>query len=183
MDNKSAPRRWDLASSGAMALRPIPRGSARFALAAAMASLAAAGIKGKISRFEIKEASMQPALHAGDFLLASVTRSLQRGDVVIYADPAGSGLDFVKRVIGLSGERISIAGGQIAIDGTVLGEPWADGPTMPDGEWTNPPGTVFVVGDNRRLSSGDSRVSGPVSAAGMYKAQWRYWPPASVGRL
>lgn len=126
---------------------------------------------------------MEPALSAGDYLFAAKVGSIKRGDIVIYADPARSGIDLVKRVVGLEGETVSIAAGQVAINGAVLAEPWADGPTLPDSEWTIAPGTLFTLGDNRRMSAGDSRASGPVSTTGMYKAVWRYWPPAAIGRL
>ena len=126
---------------------------------------------------------MEPALEAGDYIFAVVPGAIKRGDIVIYPDPSQSGLDLVKRVVGMPGDTVSIVGGQVAIDGAVLAEPWADGPTLPDGEWTNPPGTVFVLGDNRLLSAGDSRKSGPVSTTGMYRAAWRYWPPQSMGRI
>ena len=89
----------------------------------------------------------------------------------------------VKRAIGLPGEDLSIAGGQVAIDGAVLGEAWADGPTLPDGNWPIPTGSIFTLGDNRRFSSGDGRSSGPVPLAGVRRAVWRYWPPGSFGRL
>jgi len=166
-----------------MALRPSPRGTAKLAVAAAIAGLTAAGLNGKLARFAVSEKSMEPALQPGDYLFAALAGSVDRGEIVIYPDPSQSGLDLVKRVIGLPGDTVSIAGGQVAINGSLLAEPWADGPTLPDGEWTNPPGTVFTLGDNRRLSAGDSRASGPVSTKGMYRAIWRYWPPQSVGRI
>ncbi|MCP3976977.1 MAG: signal peptidase I [bacterium] len=166
-----------------MALHPSPRATAKLAIVAAIGGLTAAGLSGKLARFQVAEKSMEPALKPGDYLYAALAGSVTRGDIVIYSDPSRSGLDLIKRVIGLPGETVSIAGGQVAIDGSLLAEPWADGPTLAEGEWTNPPGTIFTLGDNRRLSAGDSRASGPVSTNGMYRATWRYWPLPSVGRL
>jgi signal peptidase I len=152
-------------------------------LAAALAATAAAAIKGRLTRFEVAESSMEPALDRGDYLIATLATSIQRGDIVIYPDPTMPDRHLVKRAIGLSGESVSIAGGQVAIDGAVLAEPWADGPTLPDGEWISPAASIFTLGDNRRFSSGDGRASGPVPLAGVRKAVWRYWPPGSFGRL
>ena len=126
---------------------------------------------------------MEPALREGDYLVATTTLSAQRGDIVIYPDATMPDRYLVKRAVGLPGENVSIAGGQVAIDGAVLAESWADGPTMPDGEWIIPAGSIFTLGDNRRFSSGDGRLSGPISLAAVRKAVWRYWPPESFGRL
>lgn len=126
---------------------------------------------------------MEPALHPGDYVVSVLSTKLRRGDIVAYPDPARPAQDLVKRVIGLPEETVTIAGGQVAIDGALLAEPWADGPTHPDGEWTNPRDTIFAIGDSRRLSAGDSRATGPVKTAGMYKVVWRYWPLGSIGRL
>jgi signal peptidase I len=165
-----------------MALRPNTRSTRKLALAAALA-IAVAGIKGRPTRFEVAEASMEPALQPGDYLVAVLARTVGRGDIVVYPDPARPGQDLIKRVVGLPGETVAITGGQVVIDGMLLAEPWADGPTLPDGEWTNQTGTIFALGDNRRMSVGDSRSTGPISTTGLYQAVWRYWPLGSVGRV
>ena len=166
-----------------MALQPQRKGVAGLAIAGAVIGLVAAALRGRLARFEVADHSMQPALNPGDYLVAVSARRVARGDIVVFADPAHSGRDYVKRIVGLSGERITLDGGQVAIDGDILAEPWADGPTLPDGEWTNPVDTVFVIGDNRALSSGDSRTVGPVATMGMYRVVLRYWPLGSVGRV
>jgi signal peptidase I len=166
-----------------MPLSSPPGRGARLALAAALAATAAAALKGRLTRFEVAESSMKPALLQGDYLIATVTTSVQRGDIVIYPDPTMPDRYLVKRAVGLPGENVSIAGGQAAIHGAVLAESWADGPTLPDGEWTIPAGSIFTLGDNRRFSSGDGRLSGPISLTGVRKAVWRYWPLGSFGRL
>ena len=164
-------------------LRPTPRRTAGFALVAAAVALAAAGCRGRVRRYEVTESSMRPSLQSGDYLVAVLANTLERGDIVIYPDPAEPSRDLIKRVIAVGGERVAIAGGRVAIDGRILIEPWADGPTHPDGSWLVPPNTVFTLGDNRRLSSGDSRRSGPIPASGSYRAVWRYWPAAAAGRI
>ena len=166
-----------------MALRPSPSRGAKLALVAAVAATGAAALVGRLTRFEVAESSMEPALKRGDYLIAMAATSVQRGDIVVYPDQTVSDRYLVKRAVGLPMENVSITGGQIAIDGAVLAEAWADGPTLPDGEWTNPVGSIFTLGDNRRISAGDGRTSGPVPLAGVRKAVWRYWPPGSFGRL
>lgn len=138
-------------------------------------------VKGRIRRYAVVEASMQPALRPGDYLVAGASNKIERGAVIVYPDPADPSRELIKRAIGLGGETLTIAGGQVAIDGAVLAEPWAEGPTFPNGEWQIPLGTIFTLGDNRRLSSGDSRATGPVNGAGIYRVACRYWPLSDVG--
>lgn len=126
---------------------------------------------------------MEPALWQGDYLIAMATASVQRGDVVVYPDPTMPDRYLVKRAVGLGGEKVSLAAGQVAIDGTVLAEAWANGPTLPEGEWLIPVGSIFTLGDNRRFSAGDGRQSGPIPITDTLRAVWRYWPPESFGRL
>jgi signal peptidase I len=75
-----------------------------------------------------------------------------RGDIVAIR-MAGRRVMYVKRIIGLPEERLSIAAGIVSIDGTPLAEPYADGGSS----WELPevqlgPNQYFVIGDNRRMS-------------------------------
>lgn len=159
-----------------------PRES-RIALAAVLAVLGYAGLRGRLRRYEIAEASMGKALRPGDYVIAQArTRAVERGHVVIIARP--DGLELVKRVVGLPLEMITVSNGQVHVDGAVLAEPWADGPTQPDGEWQLGTNEVFVLGDNRALSKSDSREIGPVHVdAAAWRVVARYWPPADAGRI
>ncbi len=166
-----------------MALGPSPRRRVKLALAVALAGGAAATFARRLTRFEVVESSMEPALGRGDYLVALAGASVQRGDIVVYPDPAMPARYLVKRAVGLPGEEVAIAGGRVMIDGAVLTEAWADGPTLPDGEWAISPASIFTLGDNRRLSSGDGRTSGPIALTAVHKVVWRYWPPPAFGRL
>ena len=128
---------------------------------------------------------MQPSLQAGDYVIArSVGSELQRGDVVIFSHPDRVAFELVKRVIGLPGEQVIIHNGQIHANGATLAEPWADGPTRPDGEWNLGPDEVFLLGDNRASSAADSRTIGPIGVEGIrWKVVARYWPASAAGRI
>ncbi|HTA43597.1 MAG TPA: signal peptidase I [Bryobacteraceae bacterium] len=115
-------------------------------------------------------------------------RDIRRGDIVVFHYPENTKQDFVKRVIGLPGDRIHLAGKQVYRNGRRLIEPYTqhiapevepyrdDFPVKPEvfttprgedmfhhhvfnGEVVVPPGTLFVMGDNRD-NSADSRYWG-----------------------
>ncbi len=150
-----------------------------------LVALSLALARGRLRRFEIAERSMEPALRPGDYVVA-VRRSAhpRRGEIVVFEAPGRPGFDTVKRIVGLPGESIDIGGGQVHTDDAVLAEPWADGPTYPDGRWEIGPDEVFVLGDKRAISSGDGRSIGPISNRDTpWRVVWRYWPAARAGRL
>ena len=101
----------------------------------------------------------------------------KRGEIIIFKYPLDKDRDFVKRIIGLPGETVSIEAGVVAIDGQVLDEPYIE----TKGEHYMSPmfvpsGSYFVLGDNRENSS-DSRFWGPVETANIIgKVTLKYWP-------
>ena len=113
----------------------------------------------------VPSGSMYPALGKGDLLvgnrLAYRIRQPERGDIVVFKK---NGAYLVKRVIGLPGERVTLDGGKVYIDGCLLDEPYlAEGTcTLPftDGnalsEFPVPAESVFLLGDSRSISD-DSR--------------------------
>lgn len=161
-----------------------PRKS-RLALVAAIVLLGYTGLRGKLRRYEITEDSMEPSLHSGDYVIAQArTGQIVRGEIVILPHPESTGLELVKRVVGLPGETVNVSNGQVHINEAVLAEPWADGPTRPDGDWQLGTGEVFVLGDNRALSSSDSRQIGPIDETAIaWKVTARYWPLRGIGRI
>ena len=150
-----------------------------------VAVLTAAALRGVLRRFEIREASMAPALESGDWVIAKRrTRPPSRGDILVFDDPTGTGMNLVKRVIGVAGEQIGIDSGRVTVDGAVLADRWTNGLTTPDGEWDVPDGHVWVLGDNRSASRSDSRLYGSIP---IESAQWqvvaRYWPSTRTGMV
>lgn len=128
---------------------------------------------------------MSPALESGDWVVAKRrTGILERGDIVVLADPTGTGMNLVKRVIGVPGERIGIEDGRVTVNGAVLADRWAKGVTESDGDWELPDGHIWVLGDNRPHSRSDGRLFGPTP---IESAQWqvvaRYWPTSRAGMI
>lgn len=154
------------------------------ALGLVVAGAGYAALRGQLRRYEIVEQSMRPALHPGDYVVAVPAGNPVRGQIVILTHPAITGFELVKRVVGLPGETVVIRNGQVHIDGAVLAERWADGPTRPDGEWHLADDEVFLLGDNRSSSAADSRTLGPIPAGAIgWRVTARYWPFRSAGRI
>jgi signal peptidase I len=142
--------------------------------------------------FKIPSGSMEDNLKIGDHIIVNKfiygpqptlgglvpLRDIERGDIVVFRYPRQPEVDFVKRVIGLPGETISIRDKKVSIDGKELQEPYTvydDEQVYPAGEFLPEPqrsrdqlepfqvpaGRYFVMGDNRDHSS-DSRYWGTV---------------------
>lgn len=138
---------------------------------------------------QVKGHSMDPTFHDGEYILTdkiSFRMGLpRRGDVVVFASPKNADVDFIKRIIGLPGERIKIRSGKVYINGALLDESTylaAGVYTGPESflaenqEYSVPTGKYFVLGDNRPGSS-DSRDFGPVVPKEFIgKVFFRYWP-------
>jgi len=177
-------------------------------IAVAVGALAVAlVIKGfLLQAFYIPSESMVETLHVDDRVLVNKLSyrfgDIERGDVVVFERPPGAGGDiddFIKRVIALPGETITLVNGQVFIDGVLLDEPYVDGvQTMPSTNaiisrgCTNTPGPdrctladgwYFVMGDNRN-SSVDSRSFGPIDEDTVVgRAFLKVWPLGDLGFL
>lgn len=153
--------------------------------------------------YRIPTPSMEPTLHCarpadscrGRFSdrvfanrLAYRFSDPKRGQIVVFEAPVaarrcglGDGAStFVKRIVGLPGERVSERDGVVYINGDRLVEPYVD-PSLrgrETDEWTRvAPGHYFVLGDNR-IESCDSRVWGTVPRGNLIgPVTLTYWPP------
>jgi signal peptidase I len=159
-----------------------------------------------VKPYRIPSSSMVPTLDPHDRVL--VARFLYRftspahGDIVVFKYPLDTRVVFIKRLIGLPGDTLSLREGHVYRNGVELHEPYVvkvgdeTAPTLPatpvDGStmsepwslnrpYTVPPHTYFMMGDNR-IDSDDSRVWGPVPARDLIgKAFLIYWPLDRIG--
>ena len=142
---------------------------------------------------QVKGASMQPSFYDGDYIITSkITykfRHPQRGDVIVLKSPKNPDIDYIKRIIGLPGDKILVESTNVYINGQIIKESYISAPTnlwetgfLKEGvPFVVPRGYVFVMGDNRPRSS-DSREFGPIpieSVIGVVK--YRYYPPKKTG--
>jgi signal peptidase I len=110
----------------------------------------------------------------------------ERGDIIVFNPPTVSDKPYIKRVIGLPGETITIADGFVYVNGVKLDEPYIDGAITECNRSKCDPvtvaeGSVFVLGDNRRNSS-DSRIFGPIKVDSIIGKAWiTYWPFSDFG--
>lgn len=112
----------------------------------------------------VKKTSMEPTLYENDYLVISkqaytIFGEPKRGDIVVFPHlQDGVSELYIKRVIGLPGDKISIHDGLVYINGDALKESYTkDGVTQGDiKDYLVPSGKVYVLGDNREVSI-DSR--------------------------
>lgn len=143
---------------------------------------------------QVKGKSMFPAFENSEYLLTNkITYRFnipQRGDIIIFKSPENKKYDYIKRIIALPGEKISLKDGKIFINGSKLNESaylseniYTKGSNfLPEGkELKVPKNQYFVIGDNRPNSS-DSREWGYISIENIIGKAWlRYWPPSRFG--
>jgi signal peptidase I len=111
---------------------------------------------------------------------------IERGDVVVFWYPLDRSKSFIKRVVGLPGEKIEVRSGHLYVNEEELSDQYVptgylDGSNY--GPRQIPADSFFVLGDHRD-SSNDSRVFGPVPRSFIYgKAVFAYWPVDHFGSL
>ncbi len=134
--------------------------------------------------------SMQPNLEDQEriFINKFVYRlePIARGDVVVFRYPRDPSKSYIKRVVGVPGDRIRVSAGRVYLNGELLREDYvATDPSDPRSylEVTVPAGAYYVMGDHRMMSN-DSREFGPVQERFIYgKAVFVYWPVERAGTL
>ncbi len=139
-----------------------------------------------VQAFKIPSGSMIPTLLVGDHILVNkmvygvrnpITRHVwihgrmpRRQEIIVFIFPENHKLDFIKRVIGLPGDRIEIRNKKVYVNGHLLKEPYVQhtdpnilpasvSPRDNFGPVVVPKGHLFVMGDNRDQSY-DSRFWG-----------------------
>jgi signal peptidase I len=147
-------------------------------------------IRFAVQNFNVDGTSMEPNLHNGELILVDKWTYLfhppARGDVIVFIAPPDPTMDYVKRVIGLPGDVITISGPGgtvVTVDGVTLNENYVaaanQGNPFAFKHITNmvvPANDYFVLGDNRAVSS-DSRNWGFVPRKNIIgRAAFIYWP-------
>ena len=142
---------------------------------------------------QVRGASMEPSFYTGDYIFTSkITykfREPNRGDVVVFHSPKNADIEFIKRIIGLPGDKIVIRNSEVYVNDTLIDEPyiaaktplWDGGYIKEDEPLIVPSGQIFVMGDNRPRSS-DSREFGPVPISSIIgQVFFRYFPSDKMG--
>ena len=140
-----------------------------------------------VARVRVENISMEPTLVQGEFVLVNKLAyrfdAMRRGDIVVFHYPLDPDEDYIKRIIGLPGDKIEVHHGQVFINDQGLDETYLITPTLYTGEWVVEDATVFVLGDNRNKSS-DSHDWGPVPVENIVgKATLIYWPFTDITTL
>ena len=111
---------------------------------------------------------------------------VHRGDIVVFWYPRDPSKSFIKRIIGIPGDRIEINRGQVSRNGEPVKEAYVLPQYFDYGSYhavAVPPGYYYVLGDHRN-SSNDSRNWGLVPERNIFgKAIFRYWPVSRLGIL
>ncbi len=143
--------------------------------------------------FKIPSGSMRTTLIEGDRILVNKFlyrfKEPQRGDIIVFKFPVDGKRPFIKRLIGLGGERVEIRDGRLLVNDQAVAEP----PVFKGITYYNqgiygkiaqvievPEGSFYVLGDNSS-SSHDSRFWGFVPRHMMIgKAMCIFWPPNRI---
>lgn len=137
---------------------------------------------------QVSGLSMAPHIASGEFVLINTIvyhmHPPARGDIIAFHHDGPTPETYIKRVIGIPGDRIRIDRGTVYVNDTRLDERYVrypDGRSFP--EVTVPPDELYVLGDNR-ADSDDSRFWGFVPQnAVLGKAVAGIWPLGHVGAL
>ena len=140
-----------------------------------------------VGRVRVQKISMEPTLLPGEILLVNKLEykfgKIERGDIVTFHYPLDPKIDYVKRVIGLPGDKVVVKDSQVWVNDQELFEPYISAPPEYNGVWEVPEGNLFVLGDNRNPSA-DSHVWGFVPLKNVIgKAFAVYWPVTKIRGL
>jgi len=161
--------------------------------------------------FRVEGSSMEPSIHDGQFLLVerlvysegfparflhntigragagarlvdSIFHSPRRGEIIVFIPPSNPSKDYIKRVIGVAGDKVEIRQGRVYVNDRPLTETYVlPGGSLAWGPATVGPSQLFVLGDNRGAST-DSRSFGMLPMDRVIGKAWlSFWPPWRLG--
>jgi signal peptidase I len=144
--------------------------------------------------YRVEQQSMETTLEPDQYVLVDKLTphwdTYKRGDIVVFTPPKGwasgtTDTPYIKRVIGIGGDTITIHDGKVFVNNVQLVEPYVfqengkpqqTEDVLQTGEWVVPKGELFLMGDHRQ-SSADSREFGTVAVDKVIGRAWlRYWP-------
>jgi len=138
--------------------------------------------------YQVNGLSMFPTFDNGEYILTNLVTKrfseFNRGDIIVFKSPTDKDKDFIKRIIGIAGDTVSVNKGHIYLNGKELDESYlpsnyttAGGSFLEEGvQIVVPEGKYFVLGDNRSNSS-DSREWGFITKDEIIgKSFFVYWP-------
>lgn len=138
--------------------------------------------------YQVNGLSMYPTFENGEYVLTNLISKrftdYNRGDVIVFHSPTEKDKDFIKRIIGITGDSVSVNEGHVYLNGEMLEEDYLPanyvtngGSFLSEGSQVNiPENSYFVLGDNRSNSS-DSREWGFVPQDMIIgKSFFVYWP-------
>ena len=136
--------------------------------------------------FYVKGQSMEPNFYEKDYLIIDELsyrfREPQRGEVVVFKAPVTQEDYYLKRIVGLPGERVKVGDGKLVVynddypQGVLVEEIYLDETTPGSNMITLGPDQYYVMGDNRDASY-DSRRFGPINKRDIVGRAWvRGWP-------
>jgi signal peptidase I len=138
--------------------------------------------------FQVEQYSMEPTLLPHDRVLVNKFlyrfRPPARGDIIVLRYPRDPGRNYIKRVVGLPGDRVELREGRLFINGMPMEEGYINGVASSDyGPERVPADSFFVLGDNRNNSE-DSRAFGFLKRDLVVgQAILIYWPPGRIRLL
>jgi signal peptidase I len=137
---------------------------------------------------QVSGLSMEPHIDSGEYVLINTLAyrfgEPHRGDIVSFLHVGDRPEIYIKRVVGVAGDRIRIDHGVVYVNEKKLAEPYVRyGDQRSFGEITVPENSVYVLGDNR-ANSEDSRFFGPVDRSDLTgRALAGIWPLHHLGTL
>jgi len=144
------------------------------------------GVNVITARVRVESISMQPTLHEGQFIvvnkLAYRWSEPDRGEIIVFHFPLNPEKRYIKRIIGLPGDRIEVREDHVVyINGIATDEPYLAAAPRYQGSWVVGLDQVFVLGDNRN-NSNDSHSWGMLDQDAIVgKAVLIYWPIQEFG--
>jgi len=136
--------------------------------------------------FRVQGTSMEPLLHDGDRIVVNKLvyrfQPIERGDVVVFWYPQDPSVSFIKRIVGLPGDRIEIRAGRVFVNDEAMPEGYLHEKFRDEGSHSTTrvqKAHYFVLGDHRR-SSNDSRSSQKYIYG---QAVFRFWPFSHLGTI